>query len=237
MTFAFAFAFASALPCAGRQHRVGVSSRRPSPFSLLRQRKGTKRKATSCTGPAAQGCSAPLGQDRKGLKLALGTRLRQSPLLVRLVLRCSTVQKGPKGNSKSESNASGSRRCAASRGNSPVATGEERRTGREKKGRLFESRTRGEFEPLPRPDRAPQRTPRSGAVASGRVSLLTFFGEAKKVRRLSGRHPDAVQRSWKQPSAAAPTRLSGRNPDAVQRSWKPTSKSTPTRPLEERVAP
>jgi hypothetical protein len=214
----FSFALSEFFPTA--LHCVGVSSRRPSPFSLLRQRKGTKRKATPCTGPAAQGCSALLGQDGKGLKLALSTRLKQSPLLVRLVLRCSTVQKGPKGKSQSNtSRVSGvpSRRCAASRGNSPVATGEERRAGRDKKGRLFESRTRGEFEPLPRPDRAPQRTPRSGAVASGRLSLLTFFGEAKKVRRLSGRHPDAVQRSWNQPSAAAPTPLSGRNPDAVQR--------------------
>ena len=78
-----------------------------------------------------------------------------------------------------------------------MATGEERRAGRDQKGRLSESRTRGEFESLPRSARAPQRTPRSGAVASGRLSLLTFFGEAKKVRRLSGRHPDAVQRSWK----------------------------------------
>ena len=194
-------------------HGVGVSSRQPSPFSLLRQRKGTKRKATPCTGPAAQGCSALLGQDGKGLKLALGTGLKQSPLLVRLRLRCSTVQKGP----KSKSDTSRLRRCEASRQEFPVATGEERRAGRDKKGRLSESRTRGEFEPLPRPDRAPQRTPRSGAVASGRLSLLTFFGEAKKVRRLSGRHPDAVQRSWTQPGAAAPTRPLGRNPDAVQR--------------------
>jgi hypothetical protein len=194
--FAFAF-FPTALD------RVGVSSRRPSPFSLLRQRKGTKRKATPCTGPAAQGCSALLDQDGKGLKLALGTRLKQSPLLVLLVLRCSTVQKGPKVTSKS--NTSGWRRCEASRDEFPVATGEERRAGRDKKGRLSESRTRGEFEPLPRPDRAPQRTPRSGAVASGRLSLLTFFGEAKKVRRLSGRHPDAVQRSWKPRSKSNPT--------------------------------
>ena len=142
-------------------YRVGVSSRRPSSFSLLRQRKGTKRKATPCTGPAAQGCSALLGQDGKGLKLALGTGLKQSPLLVRLGLRCSTVQKGPKVTGQSNASNTGNtaggerasrvsgeptRRCAASRGDSPVASGEERRAGRDQKGRLFESRTRGEFE-------------------------------------------------------------------------------------------
>ena len=173
------------------QIRVGSSARQPSPFSLLRQRNGTKRKATPLTGRLEADCPALLAHDGKGLELAPGTALRQSPLLVRHGLRCSAVPKGPK------SNTSSLRRCEASRvalAFQPVGAGEERRAGRDQKGRLSESRTRGEFEPLPRPDRAPQRTPRSGAAASGRLSLLTFFGEAKKVRRLSGRHPDAVQR-------------------------------------------
>ena len=173
------------------QVRVGSSARQPSPFSLLRQRNGTKRKATPLTGRLEADCPALLAHDGKGLELAPGTALRQSPLLVRHGLRCSAVPKGPK------SNTSSLRRCEASRvalAFQPVGAGEERRAGRDQKGRLSESRTRGEFEPLPRPDRAPQRTPRSGAAASGRLSLLTFFGEAKKVRRLSGRHPDAVQR-------------------------------------------
>ena len=186
------------------QVRVGSSARQPSPFSLLRQRKGTKRKATPLTGRLEADCPALLAHDGKGLELAPGTALRQSPLLVRHGLRCSAVPKGPK------SNTSSLRRCEASRvvlAFQPVGAGEERRAGRDQKGRLSESRTRGEFEPLPRPDRAPQRTPRSGAAASGRLSLLTFFGEAKKVRRLSGRHPDAVQRprlhlqSTQEPSA------------------------------------
>ena len=173
------------------QVRVGSSARQPSPFSLLRQRNGTKRKATPLTGRLEADCPALLAHDGKGLELAPGTALRQSPLLVRHGLRCSAVPKGPK------SNTSSLRRCEASRvalAFQPVGAGEERRAGRDQKGRLSERRTRREFEPLPRPDRAPQRTPRSGAAASGRLSLLTFFGEAKKVRRLSGRHPDAVQR-------------------------------------------
>ena len=194
----------------GSHVRVGSSARQPSPFSLLRQRKGTKSsrsggsltwrsqvtrtpKATPLTGRLEADCPALLAHDGKGLELAPGTSLRQSPLLGRHGLRCSAVPKGP----QSKRNTSSLRRCEASRlalAFPPVGAGEERRAGRDQKGRLSESRTRGEFEPLPRPDRAPQRTPRSGAAASGRLSLLTFFGEAKKVRRLSGRHPDAVQR-------------------------------------------
>ena len=188
----------------GSHVRVGLSARQPSPFSLLRQRNGTKRKATPLTGRLKADCPALLAHDGKGLELAPGTALRQSPLLVRHGLRCSAVPKGPKG----KGNASSPRRCEASRVElafalslPPVGAGEERRAGRDQKGRLSESRTRGEFEPLPRPDRAPQRTPRSGAAASGRLSLLTFFGEAKKVRRLSGRHPDAVQRVTADPAA------------------------------------
>ena len=180
------------------QVRVGSSARQPSPFSLLRQRNGTKRKATPLTGRLEADCPALLGQDGKGLNSPPGTGTQTTPLLVRLALRCSAVPKGPK------SNTSSLRRCEASRvalAIQPVGAGEERRAGRDQKGRLSESRTRGEFEPLPRPGRAPQRTPRSGAAASGRLSLLTFFGEAKKVRRLSGRHPDAVQRVTADPAA------------------------------------
>jgi hypothetical protein len=40
---------------------VGMSSRQPSPFSLLRQRKGTKRKATLLAGRPRADCSALLG--------------------------------------------------------------------------------------------------------------------------------------------------------------------------------
>ena len=177
------------------QVRVGSSARQPSPFSLLRQRNGTKRKATFLTGRLKADCPALLGQDGKGLNSPPSTGTQTTPLLVRLALRCSAVPKGPK--SKIKSNTSSLLRCEASRAAfafQPVGAGAERRAGRDQKGRLSESRTRGEFEPLPRPDRAPQRTPRSGAAASGRLSFLTFFGEAKKVRRLSGRHPDAVQR-------------------------------------------
>ncbi len=76
----------------------------------------------------------------------------------------------------------------------PLAVGEERRVGRDQKGRCLRGCTQTRVQPLPRPTRATQRTPRSGATVWSRLYLLTFFGEAKKVRRLSGRLPDAVQR-------------------------------------------
>ncbi len=50
---------------------------------------------------------------------------------------------------------------------------------------LFE---RSEFSPTP-PDASSARYP-AGALTSARLSLLTFFGEAKKVSALSGASPD-----------------------------------------------
>ncbi|WP_265211674.1 hypothetical protein [Herbaspirillum lusitanum] len=50
---------------------------------------------------------------------------------------------------------------------------------------------RSEFVSLPDLSTAPTRTPRSGAANRGRLSLLTFFGEAKKVsgcRAAPGNH-------------------------------------------------
>jgi len=57
---------------------------------------------------------------------------------------------------------------------SPLVT----RTNRKKKGNLSE---RSEFVSLPDLCVASTGTPRSGAANRGRLSLLTFFGEAKKV--------------------------------------------------------
>jgi hypothetical protein len=51
-------------------------------------------------------------------------------------------------------------------------------SNRKKKGNLSE---RSEFVSLPDLSAAPTETPRSGAANRGRLSLLTFFGEAKKV--------------------------------------------------------
>jgi hypothetical protein len=51
-------------------------------------------------------------------------------------------------------------------------------SNRKKKGNLSE---RSEFVSLPDLSAAPTGTPRSGAANRGRLSLLTFFGEAKKV--------------------------------------------------------
>jgi hypothetical protein len=75
--------------------------------------------------------------------------------------------------------ASNPRQCEASRKEnsayeSPLVT----RINRKKKGNLSE---RSEFVSLPDLCVAPTGTPRSGAANRGRLSLLTFFGEAKKV--------------------------------------------------------
>jgi hypothetical protein len=61
-------------------------------------------------------------------------------------------------------------------------------SNRIKKGNLSE---RSEFVSLPDLSAAPTGTPRSGAANRGRLSLLTFFGEAKKVsgcRAAPGNH-------------------------------------------------
>jgi len=87
------------------------------------------------------------------------------------------------------------RRCAASRRVWPVCGAEERSVlGSEP----YPATSAHLSEPLypgaslrrcPR-SRAPQGTPRTrGALHPGRLSLLTFFGEAKKVRRPPGRNP------------------------------------------------
>ena len=70
----------------------------------------------------------------------------------------------------------------------------------DKKGQLFEPCTQGEFEPLPVLAEQRRAAPRSGAGSGGRLSF-GFFSLAKqrKGTRLSGRTPDAVQRSSKQP--------------------------------------
>jgi hypothetical protein len=223
--------FASALTCLGWQHRVEVSSRRPSrggcaplvptashrvgmasrqpPHFLCFAKESKQRKATRRHRPAARGalrCSVWPG---KGLKLAPSTGLRQSPLLVP---SSPALLAGGHG-------LFASARCA-----SPPSAGVARDLGAllnrraaqdktDKKGRLFEPCTQGEFEPLPVLAEQRRAAPRSGAGSGGRLS----FGSFSLAKQRKG------------------TRPSGRNPDAVQRSWKPTSKGNPTQPSDVRV--
>jgi hypothetical protein len=161
-----------------------VPPRRSGNFYLLVQIKVTKTNdlnTSRCELLAAATHLLPrLRHENNHLATASVISLRFSRLL--------SIRLDPRGSSP---------RCAVSGVESPrfpLAVGEERRVGRDQKGRCLRGRTRARVQPLPRPTRAPQRTPRSGAMASGRLSLLTFFGEAKKVRRPSGRLPDAVQR-------------------------------------------
>jgi hypothetical protein len=183
-------------------HRVGMASRQP-PHFLCFAKESKQRKATRRHRPAARGalrCSVWTG---KGLKLAPSTGLRQSPLLVP---------------SSPALLAGGHGQFMAARFASPPSAGVARDLGAllnrraaqdktDKKGRLFEPCTQGEFEPLPVLAEQRRAAPRSGAGSGGRLSFGSFsLAKQRKGTRLSGRNPDAVQRSWTQPSAAAPTR-------------------------------
>ena len=74
----------------------------------------------------------------------------------------------------------------------PVELTEQRRVSRKKKRRLSEPAQRASFA-ASRLARVAQGTHAPAwARSSGRLSLPTFFGEAKKVGRLPGRHPGAA---------------------------------------------
>ena len=74
----------------------------------------------------------------------------------------------------------------------PVELAEQRRGSRKKKRRLSEPAQRASFA-ASRLARVAQGTHAPAwARSSGRLSLPTFFGEAKKVGRLPGRHPGAA---------------------------------------------
>ena len=200
MIFSSSFAFASQSSTA--LHRVGMASRQP-PYFLCFAKESKQRKATRRHRPAARGalrCSVWPG---KGLKLAPSTGLRQSPLLVP---SSPALLAGGHGRIVSA-------RCASPRGHAADAAAVafalalgallNRRAAQDKtdkKGRLFETRTQGEFEPLPVLGEQRRAAPRSGAGSGGRLSF-GFFSLAKqrKGTRLSGRNPDAVQHSSKQP--------------------------------------
>ncbi len=199
-------------------HRVGMASRQP-PYFLCFAKESKQRKATRRHRPAARGALWCSGWPGKGLKLAPSTGLRQSPLLVP---------------SSPALLAGGHGRIASARCASPPSAGVSltrdlgallnRRAAQamtDQKGRLFESCTQGEFEPLPVLAEQRRAAPRSGAGSGGRLSFGSFsLAKQRKGTRLSGRNPDAVQRSGKEVCRIDPQW--GQNPDAVQRSGKKT---------------
>ncbi len=200
------FAFAGGSSTAS--HRVGMASRQP-PHFLCFAKESKQRKATRRRRPAARGalrCSVWPG---KGLKLAPSTGLRQSPLLVP---SSPALLAGGHGLFSSARCASPCRHAADAAG---VAGGAfalalalgallNRRAAQDKtdkKGRLFEPCTQGEFEPLPVLAEQRRAAPRSGAGSGGRLSFGSFsLAKQRKGTRPSGRNPDAVQRTQKHPS-------------------------------------
>ena len=193
--------------------RVGMASRQP-PHFLCFAKESKQRKATRRHRPAARGALRCSGWQGKGLKLAPSTGLKQSPLLVP---SSPALLAGGHG-------LFASARCASQRGHAADAAGVvfafafardlgallNRRAAQaktDKKGRLFEPCTQGEFEPLPVLAEQRRAALRSGAGSGGRLSFGSFsLAKQRKGTRPSGRNPDAVQRSWKQPSANAITR-------------------------------
>src|SRR5687767_779173 len=99
--------------------------RQGSPFSLLRQRKGTKRKATLFAGRPRADCSALLGHGGEGQKLAtrpLAAALKHLPqvrgrsALTRATPKpCAArrLSKGPKGNASPSASCHASLRLGA----------------------------------------------------------------------------------------------------------------------------
>ena len=181
-------------------HRVGMASRQP-PHFLCFAKESKQRKATRRRRPAARGalrCSAWSG---KGLELAPGTGLRQSPLLIPT---SPALLAGANGlNSQ----------CNAARFASPQAAGvalgalRNRRAAQgktDKKGRCLSPRTRGRVQPLPvlteqRRAVGLQPTGEGGRLSFGSVSLA----KQRKGTRLSGRRPDAERRVKEEPAATS----------------------------------
>ena len=198
--------------------RVGMASRHP-PHFLCFAKESKQRKATRRHRPAARGSLRCSGWPGKGLKLAPGTGLKQSPLLVPSSpallaaghgLFCSARCASPWSQSTGRV-----LRLALARDLGALLNRRAAQVKTDQKGRLFESCTQGEFEPLPVLAEQRRAAPRSGAGSGGRLSFGSFsLAKQRKETRLSGRNPDAVQRSWKktskanfsQPTAQAATR-------------------------------
>jgi hypothetical protein len=186
-------------------HRAGISARRPSPFSLLRQRKGTKRKATPVPRPL-RGCLALLAGCGKRRTRPSGSNICASLSASRCAAQL--VSGGPKSQYLSARCASPrlkewrSLRCLAQPNEPSAGVGSWAPRGRR---RAAQGKTEKEvqmFEPAGRVSELPGLTEQRRAVPVPRdrrirgALLFGYFllGKQEKVTRLSGRRPDAVHR-------------------------------------------
>ncbi len=196
-------------------HRAGISARRPSPFSLLRQRKGTKRKATPVPRPRKyRGCLALLAGGGKRRTRPSGSNISASLSASRCAAQL--VSRGPKSQCTTA-------RCASpwlkeyglprrlAQPNEPSA--DVRSWGPRGRRRAAQGKTDQEVqmsEPAGRVSELPGLTEQRRAVPvprdrriRGRLFFAYFLlAKQKKVSALSGAHPDAVQREKKIASKA-----------------------------------
>jgi hypothetical protein len=225
----FAFVVAGSLHCVGASHRVGMCARQRSNFSLLRQRKVTKRsrrggaltwqsqvtrtpKATPVPRPL-RGCLALLaGGGKRRTRPSAGSNICASFPASRCAAQL--VSGGPKSQYLSARCASSwlkewrSPRRLAQPNEPTVGVGSWDPRGRR---RAAQGKTEKEvqmFEPAGRVSELPGLTEQRRAVPAlrdrrirGRLFFAYFLlAKQKKVSALSGAHPDAVQRK-EQPSS------------------------------------
>jgi hypothetical protein len=181
---------------AGELH-VGICARLRSNFLLLRQKKVTKEKASRIRRPFAALRARCVAQLRRGArKLAA---LKHTRPLIRQSLRYSPPHNGV-GNQSPIPNPTRTRHGASLFAFRlfciPRRYEEASSTGADGSGLALSERS--EFSQTPAdPSNAAYR--RSRATNPARLSLLTFFGEAKKVSALSGAQPDTLPRRGKHP--------------------------------------
>ena len=187
-----------------------VSPRQATHFLLLRQEKVSKEKASRMRRPCAALRAHCVARPGRGLARTR-LRLKQSRALVRPALRYSPTHNGVGGSATRPALPDIAARgealvspvqCGAKRhehslsSQPPSVCAEERRTRRIRTGDCL---SRRRVRARPRLVRAPQvaRSRAEGRRQWGRFSLLTFFGEAKKVSAQSGARPDTAPHSNK----------------------------------------
>jgi hypothetical protein len=188
-------------------HCAGISARRPSPFSLLRQRKGTKRKATPVPRPL-RGCLALLAGGGKRRTRPAGSNICASYSASRCAAQL--VSRGPKSQYNTARCASprwgerNAERCLA-KPNEPIAgvgswgpRGRRRAQGKtDQEVQMSEPAGRVSELPVLTEQRRAVPVPRDRRIR-GRLSFGDFsLAKQRKVTALSGAYPDAVQRKEK----------------------------------------
>ncbi len=168
-----------------------VSARRPRYFSLLRQRKVPKRKATPTVCVPALRCGQPAvlapGGDRANSPAAQ-TCTSLFPPGAALLGTAKRAQAGSGSDFPSCQDDSPPEKAPSDRA-------EQCSRARKKKDACLSEASLRPSRAARAAQVAPQRS--AGVTGSGgRLSLLTFFGEAKKVRRPPGRDPACHERPY-----------------------------------------